>query len=102
MSAELSVGALCGIVVAGVVLVALAVWLSTLCELYFFYALPPEQRPQEAFNATQNDVCHLACIRLNLSILHSCCPELKTDAHIFSEKEILIRPPIPTGAMTMV
>ena len=88
---DLTGGALIGVIIAIVIGVALVSWLSFLCHLYCYYALSAEDRPQQAFDASQNDTYHMACIKCNLDILHYCCPHLDTKtARLFSDKEILV------------
>ena len=88
---HVSAGAIAAIIVGAVLLVCLLSWLSMLLQLYCYYSLDPNHRPVDVLSSDENDSCHLACLRCNLAILHSCCPNLDTKSGtIFNHNAMVI------------
>ena len=86
----LSAVVVCVLVLGAAATVVLLCWLCELCRLYLYFSAPAGQGPLQAYSATDDDVCTLACIDCNLAVLHRCCPTLDTHTRALYNKNAIV------------
>ena len=86
----LSAVVVCVLVLGAAATVVLLCWLCELCRLYLYFSAPAGQGPLQAYSATDDDVCTLACIDCNLAVLHRCCPTLDTHTRALYNKNAVV------------
>jgi hypothetical protein len=94
---ELATSTIVLIVVAGVIGLLLAWWLTQLGMMYFFYSLDPHARPRNIYESGENNCTDLCCIFINKHVIQCCCPSLL--AH---EADLFIKPDANTQKFDIV